>query len=378
LAAFDPPPTEIAGQADHQLAWAAGLTSLFLSGDGGAHWRTATPPNLANQDVAERVTTLDAVGRNDLWLVLEDVPGLVPYPQSRDGSDRGEGIDRSTDGGRTWTFGVLPGCLQLCGSISLSFVDAEHGFAAVAADKGSPMGEPAMLFGTQDGGASWHQVATPPDLGGVVVGGPTPVPQLVFTSAEDGWAVSGALEGPDATTSKRGGVLYRTTDGGTTWSVAPGLPSGDLSLPTFFGTDDGVVLRDPALPSKVTPTVSVTRDGGATWATVGLPAAAVATFKGGALLSGRFSATSPRQWFVVDGTHLYSTTDAGRHWTARLPTPAFQASSAVFTSDHGGLAVGQFVHCTIAATHRHPYPPACYPILVVTSDGGRHWRAARL
>ncbi len=378
LAALVPPPTEIVGQADHQLAWAAGIKTLSLTGDGGAHWRTVTPPNLAHEYVAERVTTLDAVGRHDLWLVLEDVPGLVPYPRSQDGSDRGEGIDRSTDGGRTWTFSALPGCLQLCGAISLSFVDAEHGFAAVAADQGSPAGRPAMLFATADGGASWQQIATPPDLGGVAVGGPTPVPQLVFTSAEDGWAVSGALEGPDATTSNPGGLLYRTTDGGMTWSVARGLPSGDLSLPTFFGTEEGVVLRDPAPPSKARPTVYVTHDGGATWSPVALPAAAVVTYKGGALLSGRFSAVSATNWFVADQTTLASTSDAGRRWTTRVPSPAFQATSAVFTSDRDGLALGQYVHCTFAATPSRPYPPSCYPILVVTSDGGRHWRDARL
>ena len=235
LVGFTPPAVELMGQADSQLVWAAGIKGLYLSGDSGATWHTVTPPNLANQYVAERVTTLSAVGENDLWLVLEDVPGLVPFAQSKDGSDRGEGIDRSTDGGRTWTFSPLPGCLQLCGAISLSFADSLHGFAVVAADPETPLGQPAMLFTTQDGGASWQRSATPPDLAGVVVGGPAPVPQLVFTSALNGWAVTGSLEGPDASTVDQGGVVFRTTDGGTTWSAAAGLPSGSMTLPTFFG-----------------------------------------------------------------------------------------------------------------------------------------------
>ena len=160
--------------------------------------------------------------------------------------------------------------------------------------------------------------------------------------------------------------------------MAPGLPSGDLSLPTFFGTDDGVVLRATAVPSKVTPTVYVTHDDGARWSPIALPSAAATTYKGGALLSGRFSAVSPTQWFLADDTTLYATTDGGRRWTTRVPTPAFQASSAVFSSGRDGLAVGQFVHCTSAATPSQPYPPSCYPILVATSDGGRHWRDARV
>lgn len=377
LAASTPPAVELMGQAGSGVVWAAGIKSLYVSTDGGARWRTVTPPNLADQYVAERITTLDAVGQNGLWLVLEDVPGLVPLAQAQNGSDRGEGIDRSTDGGRTWTFSALPGCLQLCGSIALSFVDAEHGFAAVSSDQETPGGRPALLFDTANGGATWQQQsAPPPDLGGVEVGGPTPVPQLLFTSPEDGWAVTGPTEGPDATTSNPGGVLSRTTDGGTTWSVAPGLPAGGLSLPTFFGRTDGVVLRDPTAPSR--PAVYVTHDGGTSWSPVTLPAAAFATYKGGALLSGRFSAVDATRWFVVDDTTLYATVDGGRHWTVMHPEPAFEASSAFFTSERDGLAEGQFAHCTEAATPAHPSPAPCYPMLVSTTDGGRQWRDARV
>ncbi len=239
-----------------------------------------------------------------------------------------------------------------------------------------------MLFVTADGGATWQQAAAPPNLEGEVVGGPAPVPQLVFTSAQDGWAVSGPTEGPDATTSNPGGVLSRTTDGGATWSVAPGLPSGGLSLPTFFGRADGVVLRDPASPAKVhatvKPAIYVTRDGGATWSRVALPAAAVAGYKGGALLGGRFSPVSPTHWFVADDMTLYVTKDSGRHWTVVDPKPPFEVSSVLFTTTRDGLAEGQFAHCTSAATPTDPTPPSCYPMVVRTSDGGRHWRVAHV
>ena len=84
-------------------------------------------------------------------------PGSFPWRESQDGSDRGEGIDRSTDGGRTWTFSTLPGCLQLCGSIALSFVDADHGFAAVSSDQGNTGRTPGACSSTRpDGGATWQ------------------------------------------------------------------------------------------------------------------------------------------------------------------------------------------------------------------------------
>ena len=354
--------------------WAAGIKSLYLTSDGGAQWRTVTPPNLANQYVAERVDHhWRRSGRTTCGWSSTTCPGSSPTASPRtDPTGARASTARPTED-KTWTFSTLPGCLQLCGPTALSFVDADHGFAATSADQGNPDAPPAMFFATQDGGATWQQSATPPDLGGVVMGGPAPDPQLVFTSAQDGWAVSGPLEGPDATTSNPGGVVYRTTDGGTTWSVAPGLPSGDMSLPPSSARTTGSCCATRTAVD-VQPVVYVTQDGGGTWSPVALPAAAVEYYKGGAPLAGRFSAVSPTHWFVVNETKLYATTDGGRHWTVEVPTPAFQASSDVFTSSRDGLAVGQFAHCTFAATAAHPNPPSCYPLLVLTSDGGRHWR----
>jgi hypothetical protein len=137
VAAPDYVPVQTMGLAGSQLEWAANGTNLWVTADGGQTWRSVTPPNLSAMTVSEHITAVDAVGTDDLWVVIEDVPGLVPYSQSVDGSDRGEGIDRSTDGGRTWTFSAVPPeCLQTCGPISVSFVDAEHGYAEASPQSG--------------------------------------------------------------------------------------------------------------------------------------------------------------------------------------------------------------------------------------------------
>jgi hypothetical protein len=93
-------PVQTMGLAGSQLAWAANGTNLQVTENGGQTWRSVTPPNLGAMTVSEHITAVDAVGTEDLWVVIEDVPGLVPYSQSVDGSDRGEGIDRSTNGGK--------------------------------------------------------------------------------------------------------------------------------------------------------------------------------------------------------------------------------------------------------------------------------------
>ncbi len=251
------------GLADASVGWAASANGLFLTTDQGRRWRTITPPNLANAFVAEHVGSLDAIGRSDLWLVLIDVPGLVPYSQSTDGSDRGEGIDRSTDGGRTWTFSALPGCLQACGAnLTVSFVDPEHGFATNGPDDSGP----TMLFATDDGGATWTPAGNLPDLGSILVGGPGPGPQMEFTSALDGWAVTGPLDGYDAKQVSPGGVLYRTVDGGTSWTRVSGLPAkAQYSLPTVFGTESAVVLSNPEGAPDQSTSVFVTHNDGQTW-----------------------------------------------------------------------------------------------------------------
>jgi hypothetical protein len=38
-----------------------------------------TPPNVKGVTVSIHITAVDAVGTDDLWAVLEDVPGLVPF-----------------------------------------------------------------------------------------------------------------------------------------------------------------------------------------------------------------------------------------------------------------------------------------------------------
>jgi hypothetical protein len=373
------PPISTIGLADPEVVWAANATGLFVSTDDAARWRTVTPPNLADQVVSQRMTAVDAVGTSDLWVVLEDVIGLVPLSQSTDGSDRGEGIDRSTDGGRTWTFTSLPNCLQRCGPIHLSFVDTQQGFATVSS---YPSGQPELLFVTQDGGATWSRASNPPDLGSVVVGGPIDVPQLVFTTATDGWAVTGPPVTYSAHLTNSGGELYRTTDGGTSWSVAPGLPKGvSFSLPTFFGRDDGVMLGDATNQAHSAPSLYVTVNGGVIWTRRSLPALErvndLAGFynDGGSLVT-RFSAVSARHWIIDLGHRIYLTSDGGRHWASFVPMQEWSAAAATFSSPAFGVASVFPLSCMTPASSSHPPATSCYPTLVVSHDGGHDWEPA--
>lgn len=301
------------------------------------------------------------------------MPGLVPYSQSTDGSDRGQGIDYSTDGGQTWAFSALPGCEQDCGAnLSVSFVDPEHGFATI----GPGQSGPTSLFSTDDGGAIWTRLGGVPDLGAISVGGPSPGAQIVFSSALDGWAVTGpTFGGGDEHETSPGGAVYRTTDGGVSWSPAPDLPPKEqFAPPTFFGTQDGVVLSNPGNAPSLSTSVFVTDDGGATWTAHRLPTiAGLATFKPRGL-GFRFAAISPLNWRIDTGSALYSTTNAGRTWTRTVPTPKSDAgsvSSVVFPSSRNGMALSLPPTCSDPVST--PQVTECFPSLTVSTDGGSRW-----
>lgn len=368
------PPAQVIGVADSALDWVATGATLEVTSDEGQTWRTITPPTLHGVTVSADITSVDAIGTNDLWVAIYDVPGLVSQPNN--GSSRGEGIEHSTDGGHNWSFVSPPGCLQTCGPLSLSMVDAQNGFAVAmgAQGQGSP------LFSTHDGGAIWAKIATMPSLGGVVVGGPLEGSQLVFTSDLDGWAVPGSYPAYNQSQQTPGGVIYRTTDGGLSWSAVAGLPGGlQYTLPAFFGTQDAVTLATKGTGYDNDPFVYVTHDGGETWTGYPIPVFEGSQFQPGSVAT-RFAAAGALQWRIDVGSRLYETTDAGKTWRSFNSTPAVgvgDVEGITFASPSFGQAIEQNPVCFSKATSDQP-DYNCYPVLTTTSDGGRSWTPASL
>jgi photosystem II stability/assembly factor-like uncharacterized protein len=355
-----------AGLADSSLGWVADGTAIDVTSDRGRSWRTVTPPIFTGQAPSERIDAMVGVGSTDLWLPVVDVIGLFPMEKGM-ASDRFNGIERSTGGGATWTFTALPGCLQSCGAdISLSFPDAQHGFALEGTVKGR-----ATLFSTVDGGATWTREGTLPGIGSLSLGGG----QMVFTDPHHGWATSGPTFGPGGQMASSGGELYRTSNGGTTWSRASGLPATNrYGTPTFFGIGHGVTVGYPEGRSSRTAQVFVTGDGGATWTAHRLPTdPGLADYhQDGVGIP--FAALGPSSWKVFVGPVLYSTRNAGRTWQPSVSAPRLKAgtiNTIVFESDGDGMALALQPGC--------PDPTGgsaaeqCYSVLLATTDGGGHW-----
>lgn len=79
------------GTAGPDVAWALNGTTFFVSTDEGRSWKNATPQSLADQEVYDRFAGVTGIGTDELWMAAVDVIGLVPFSQSVNGSDRGEG-----------------------------------------------------------------------------------------------------------------------------------------------------------------------------------------------------------------------------------------------------------------------------------------------
>jgi photosystem II stability/assembly factor-like uncharacterized protein len=327
--------------------------TLYLTDDRGSTWRAADlPAYFTGRSVSELAVEVASVGDSNVWIAVGDVIGAVPITQLVDGSARENGIIDSSDGGRTWSWVSLPGCLQTCGAPSISFVNAEHGFARAGNDPAIP----TKLFATSDGGATWHEVSVlPVGFAGVPVS---------FTSLMDGWAVTDPVP-DDKTLTELGNGLDRTIDGGVTWQKVPGLPDHNLfETPTFFGTDDGVVVSYGPSPEVLS-----TTDGGATWTSHRLPGAT----KGPAMPLSHyepivFSAPTVTTWFALTPTALIETTDGGGHWhtvTKQISAHTGIGQSLFFFSPTEGWVIAPEQDCRSIS---------CPTDLLETNDGGRTWR----
>jgi photosystem II stability/assembly factor-like uncharacterized protein len=345
--------------------WAANGVAFYFTRDDGAHWKTLDVPKLTGGDVVANLAAATSVGSNEILL---SYPTARAYGSCADPTGGGPSaavysigsVARSTDHGRTWQLATLPGCVV---ATSLSFVNSRTGFA-LAESTSPPLR--AWLLVTGDGGRTWQRVAQAPFAG-----------PIEFATATEGWGVAGPVAhergGLSATL---GGALYRTTNGGRTWQRQPicttASAPGTFTIcgqPRFFGPNAGVlpVTTVDRQADREWQTIYRTTNDGRTWTGSRLPSVPV----GGRPLSqpgqaGKFVAVSASHWIDLVSGRLYTTTDAGSHWTTLIPTPPFSASHVFefdFASAHDGWLL------------MDPVSPSADPpsVFDYTNDGGRTW-----
>jgi photosystem II stability/assembly factor-like uncharacterized protein len=157
--------------------------------------------------------------------VAPSEPAII-YVGSGEGIQRpdlstGDGIYKSTDGGKTWRhLGLRDG--EQIGAVVVHPRDPNRVWVAVL---GHPYGANAErgVFRSTDGGTTWEKVLYKDEnTGAIALAIDSSDPQVLyadlFASRQGPWE-NGAWQGP-------GSGLYKSTDGGTTWrQLTKGLPT---------------------------------------------------------------------------------------------------------------------------------------------------------
>jgi photosystem II stability/assembly factor-like uncharacterized protein len=265
----------------------------------------------------------------------------------------GDVVYRSADQGSDWV-DVSPS--GVTGQPLVAFaLDSNNAWLAVPS--GEPMGS-ITFYGTADAGASWQRLGRAPITGSFVH-------QMTFIDPTHGWLLVslGAATGSEAVS------IWETTDGGRSWAERAESPAPQQSSPPgrlssacdksgiTFSTDLTGWLAISCATGA--PFIDRTVDGGHTWETQILPAAAGQTSQ---TLSYGTSVKPPV--FLNQSVGLlpvdlalgknnlpslvvYMTRDGGHTWSAGVPVTSGQAMAAA-SADYWVVAVPPH---EIAATH---------------------------
>ncbi len=227
-------------------------------------------------------------------------------------------IYRTTDGGATWFQPALaggsspPGCISYAyGLKGVSFADANHG---------TWIWDLGVIVHTTDGGATRDVQCLP-----------TPYPYLygVSFSIPSTGMVAGLYD-----------VLYRTTDGGTSWNSLIKGPTMDLKAIAFPDINTGYAVG-ASIPEFGSPAASIIRttNAGLSWS--------IHSFDS-SFIPGGVAFTSADTGTVVGtvGTIL-RTTNAGTTWTQQLRDSRHPFYAVSFPDGSHGTAVGSgILHTT--------------------------------
>ncbi|HKE48846.1 MAG TPA: hypothetical protein VKB52_12340 [Rhodanobacteraceae bacterium] len=135
---------------------------------------------------------------------------------------QGDGVYKSTDGGRTWKHAGLADSQQI-GRVIVDPHDANLVFVASLGHPYGPNGERGV-FRSKDGGATWQRVLGNDDATGAIdlafePGNPRVVYAAMWQARRTPWNIYPPASGP-------GSALYKSSDGGDTWTkLGNGFPS---------------------------------------------------------------------------------------------------------------------------------------------------------
>ncbi len=381
----------ISAAAPGRLFVATTVSDLLATTDGGASWswsRTSAVPGLAGG-----LDGVQFVSPQEGWAWGADTTLL------------NETLLHTTDGGVSWqsnlTVPAEPGALLV------RFAGPLSGWVV------APDGVINTLYHTTDGGQTWSAPLDAPSSDYNTFGTLAPQGGQRALLMETVWS-TGAGNGDIVGTE-----MWRTTDGGATWSAPTMVKGADIGNATFSSPTNGWTTGE-SWPSGDT-WLWRTTNGGASWHKVRrAPGAANVTtvgndvwvVGGGALhstdggktwqerprLSGRVTFSDPLNGWNANGATYSYTIDRGKTWQQVTPAapPGGTAVSGlaavaggtvwgttgrvIKSTDGGGhwrITTKRQVAAVAAVSAREAWAVGGNGLLIHTRDGGYHWTLQR-
>lgn len=341
---------------DANTGWAVGSnyygfskTVVLKTTDGGSTWKSAT--NGANGVLWDISFANPSIGYivGEGGKIFRTVNGGTTWTSSASGTSNNlttvwavsestayafgtGGSWRTTNQGSTWaTYSVAPG----------AFPNVQNGFF-FNADSGYIVGQSGAMYRSTDKGATWSPVSTGSSSSsydgvyfvngthGFLTRGTTSFRRTTdrgatWTSSNLPFSASRTVlftDQNDGLAFSTFGHLYRSTDGGATWSPAAGHPAADMYQTYFLDANTGYAVGDGELVLRTT-------NGGATW---------VQRRYTGSQFSYEsvFFITAETGWAAGEGGIISKTTDGGMTWTPQSSQLATRIKSVYFRDAMNG------------------------------------------
>ena len=328
--------------------------TFYLGAVNGGVWKTtdagATWNNIWNSEPTGSIGAI-AVSASD--------PDVI-YVGSGEGLQRpdlstGDGVYKSTDGGKTWTHLEALRDGQQIGQLAIDPANPDRVFVAV---EGHPYGpnEERGLYRTLDGGKTFQRVLFVNDRTGASDVQIDPHnPKIVFAGMwqrqEAPWE-NGSFGGSE-------GGLYRSTDGGDTWTKLTGNGLPDSIMQVQLSISPANSHRIYAAIGQVDRTVGIYRsdDGGDHWVhTPENDTRPEARIGGGDVPVPVADPKDPNTVYVATVV-AWKSTDAGKTWTAFRGSPGGDDYQNVWINPNNNRIVA------LASDQG----------VIITQNGGQSW-----
>ena len=245
----------VAGSTRRPLEYYFGATGggLWKTTDAGTTWQPTTDGKIGSS----------SVGAVEVCQANPDVLYIgTGETQLRGNVQAGDGVYRSADAGKTWTHVGLREAQNIA-RVRIHPTNCDVVYAAAFGRYSEPNPERG-IFRSTDGGRSWTRVLFRDErTGGVDLSIDPQNPSVVFAALWEGWRNQWGMSsgGP-------GSGLFRSTDGGTTWTEltrAPGMPRGGVVGKIGVSASPADSMRVYAIVEHDSGGVFRSDDRGATW-----------------------------------------------------------------------------------------------------------------